>query len=60
MAKQTIHDKAYKYLFSDPLVLKELLESLVAMDWVKHIDYTSAHNLLILSILIPFLCGSVP
>lgn len=42
MSKKTIHDKAYKYLFSNPLIVKELLESFVAMDWVHYIDFNSA------------------
>jgi len=36
MSKKTIHDKAYKYLFSNPLIVKELLESFVDMDWVQY------------------------
>lgn len=44
MSKFTINDNAYKYLFSDPLILKELLESFVNMDWVKEIDYSKAHT----------------
>lgn len=42
MSKKTIHDKAYRYLFSNPLIVRELLESFVEMDWVKYIDFSSA------------------
>ncbi len=42
---ESIHDKAYKYLFSNPMMLKELLETFVAMDWVKYIDFTKAQTI---------------
>jgi predicted transposase/invertase (TIGR01784 family) len=42
MSKKTIHDKAYKYLFSNPFIVKELLESFVGMDWVQYIDFAKA------------------
>jgi len=41
MHHDTIHDKAYKYLFSNPMMLKELLESFVAMDWVDSVQGTA-------------------
>jgi predicted transposase/invertase (TIGR01784 family) len=41
----TIHDKGYKYLFSNPLIVKELLQSFVSMDWVHHIDFTKAETI---------------
>lgn len=41
----TIHDKGYKYLFSNPLIVKELLQSFVTMDWVHHIDFTKAETI---------------
>ncbi|MEJ5362972.1 MAG: Rpn family recombination-promoting nuclease/putative transposase [Spirochaetota bacterium] len=34
-----------KYLFSNPLMVKELLESFVHMDWVKEIDFTQAETI---------------
>ncbi|HRV14495.1 MAG TPA: Rpn family recombination-promoting nuclease/putative transposase [Spirochaetota bacterium] len=42
MAQNNIHDKAYKYLFSNPLIVKELLESFVAMDWIKQVNFNKA------------------
>ncbi|MEW6526378.1 MAG: Rpn family recombination-promoting nuclease/putative transposase [Spirochaetota bacterium] len=42
---ENIHDKGYKYLFSNPLMVKELLESFVHMDWVKEIDFTQAETI---------------
>jgi len=38
----TIHDKGYMYLFSNPLIVKELLQSFVSMDWVQYVDFTKA------------------
>jgi len=38
------HDRGYKYLFSNPLLLKELLESFVGMDWISEIDFTKAES----------------
>ncbi|GAB4221174.1 MAG TPA: Rpn family recombination-promoting nuclease/putative transposase [Spirochaetota bacterium] len=42
---ENIHDKGYKYLFSNPLMVKELLESFVYMDWVKEVDFTQAETI---------------
>jgi len=39
------HDRGYKYLFSNPLLVKELLESFVNMDWVGRIDFSKAESL---------------
>ena len=39
------HDRGYKYLFSNPLLVKELLESFVGMDWVGRIDFSKAESL---------------
>ena len=41
----TIHDKGYKYLFSNPLIVKELLQSFVSMDWVQYVDFTKAETI---------------
>lgn len=40
-----IHDKGYKYLFFNPLIVKELLESFKQMDWIKEIDFTQAKTM---------------
>ena len=42
MHGHSIHDKSYKYLFSNPLIVKELLESFVAMEWIKEVDFSKA------------------
>jgi len=39
------HDRGYKYLFSNPMLVKELLESFVGMDWVKEIDFRKAESI---------------
>ncbi|HQO40621.1 MAG TPA: Rpn family recombination-promoting nuclease/putative transposase, partial [Spirochaetota bacterium] len=36
------HDRGYKYLFSHPMLVKELLESFVGMDWIQEIDFSKA------------------
>lgn len=43
--RENIHDKGYKYLFSNPLMVKELLESFVHMEWIKEIDFTHAETI---------------
>jgi predicted transposase/invertase (TIGR01784 family) len=45
MHKTKLHDKGYKAIFSNPLILKQLLESFVQMDWVHKIDFTKAEAL---------------
>lgn len=42
---ENIHDKGYKYLFSNPLIVKELLESFVHMEWIKEIDFTQTETI---------------
>ena len=39
------HDRGYKYLFSNPMLVKELLESFVGMDWVREIDFRRAESI---------------
>ena len=39
------HDRGYKYLFSNPLLVKELLESFTGMDWVSKIDFKNAESI---------------
>jgi predicted transposase YdaD len=34
-------DRSYKYLFSDPVMLRQLLETCVDEPWVKQIDFSS-------------------
>ena len=45
MKKKHIHDSGYKLLFSNPNILKDLLENFVALPFVKQIDFDKAEML---------------
>jgi predicted transposase/invertase (TIGR01784 family) len=40
-----IHDYGYKYLFSHPGFVRQLLENFVSMEWVKEIDFSRMEKL---------------
>ena len=35
------HDHAYKLLFSEPEIVKDLLQGFVHEDWVKELDFST-------------------
>lgn len=45
MTRHNSHDRGYKYLFSHPDIVQELLESFVDMEWVSEVDFSQAELL---------------
>jgi predicted transposase YdaD len=43
--KSFFHDHGYKYLFSNPTMVKYLVTSFVKEDWVKEVDFTRMEKL---------------
>ncbi len=40
-----IHDKGYKRLFKNKGIFRQLLETFVAKDWVKDLDFATCESL---------------
>ena len=40
----TIHDKGYKFLFSNRIIFRQLIESFVNQPWVKQLDFDRAER----------------
>jgi predicted transposase/invertase (TIGR01784 family) len=43
--KHSIHDSGYKKLFSNPIIVKEMMLSFVHEPWVKELDYNSLERI---------------
>jgi predicted transposase/invertase (TIGR01784 family) len=43
--RETLHDKGYKRLFSNPQLFRELIETFVTEEWVKDIDFTDCQKI---------------